>query len=47
MSGINDTVGLMVDMGTGQLKVYTRATGNPKFAIFVWLDASAPFTNWQ
>jgi hypothetical protein len=47
MSVITDTVGLMVDMTDGKLKVYTRASANPKFAIFIWLDATAPFTNWQ
>ena len=46
MTAITDTVGLMVDLTDGKLKVYTRSNANPKFAIFIWLDATAPFSNW-
>ncbi len=46
MTAITDTVGLMADLTDGKLKIYTRANASPKFAIFIWLDATAPFSNW-
>ncbi len=36
-------VGLYIDASTGALKVYI--TGNPTAQFFIWLDATAPYTN--
>ncbi len=52
LAAVNVIFGLMVDLTDGKLKIYlqqnpTNLTATPNFVIFIWLDASAPFTNWQ
>jgi len=47
LAQIGETIGLIVDLNDGKLKLYLRSsTPYPPFMLFVWIDATAPFPNW-